>query len=124
MVARTELARPCHNRKFDERTLQATLPFFTHAILLDQVFTHCPRFSIVAAYRNLGRVSILMWLIIRKDQLTIVGLVSLYLINYLILCGLIKQHFLVFFNLGFGLNRLVDSYVLYTCLSFCLYFNL
>ena len=37
-----------------------------------------------------------MWLIIRKDQLSIIGLVSLYLTNYLILRGLIKQRFVSF----------------------------
>jgi hypothetical protein len=37
-----------------------------------------------------------VWLIIRKDQLSIIGLVSLYLTNYLILRGLIKQRFVSF----------------------------
>lgn len=37
-----------------------------------------------------------MWLIILKDQLSIIGLVSLYLTNYLILRGLIKQRFVSF----------------------------
>lgn len=40
-----------------------------------------------------------MWQIIRKDQLSIIGLVSLYLTNYLILRGLIKQRFLAFFRI-------------------------
>ena len=40
-----------------------------------------------------------MWLIIRKDQLSIIGLVSLYLTNYLILRRLIKQRFLAFFRI-------------------------
>jgi hypothetical protein len=39
-----------------------------------------------------------VWLIIRKDQLSIIGLVSLYLTNYLILRRLIKQRFLAFFS--------------------------
>src|SRR3954470_18497177 len=34
----------CHDRALDERALQAALPFFTHAILLDRAFAHCPRF--------------------------------------------------------------------------------
>ena len=28
----------------DERALQLAVPFFTHAILLDRAFAHCPRF--------------------------------------------------------------------------------
>jgi len=40
---------------------------------------------------SLGRVSVPVWLIIRKDQRRIIGLVSLYLTNYLILRGLIEQ---------------------------------
>jgi len=89
---------------FDERALQAALPFFTHVILPDQAFAHCPRFPTGASRRSLGRVSVPVWLIIQKDQLSIVGLVSLYLTNYLILRGLIKQHFLAFLYLGFGPN--------------------
>jgi hypothetical protein len=38
----------CHDRALDERALQAALPFFTHAILLDRAFTHCPRFPTAA----------------------------------------------------------------------------
>nr|CAB3503113.1 unnamed protein product [Digitaria exilis]CAB3503732.1 unnamed protein product [Digitaria exilis]CAB3503892.1 unnamed protein product [Digitaria exilis]CAB3503980.1 unnamed protein product [Digitaria exilis] len=57
----------CHDRALDERALQAALPFFTHAILLDRAFAHCPRFP-TAAPRG-------MWLIIRKDQLSIIGLI-------------------------------------------------
>ncbi|GJX06949.1 hypothetical protein Tco_0194881 [Tanacetum coccineum] len=34
----------CHDRALDERALQAALPFFTYAILLDRAFAHCPRF--------------------------------------------------------------------------------
>ncbi|KAL4553913.1 hypothetical protein LXL04_040018 [Taraxacum kok-saghyz] len=79
-----------------ERALQAALPFFTHAILLDRAFAHCPRFPTAAPRGSPGRVSVPVWLIIRKDQLSIIGLVSLYLTNYLILRRLIKQRFLAF----------------------------
>ncbi len=103
-VSRGFLFEACHNRTFDERALQAALPFFTHAILPDQAFAHCPRFPIATSHRSLGRVSVPVWLIIQKDQLSIVGLVSLYLTNYLILRGLIKQRFLAFLYLGFGPN--------------------
>ena len=67
--------------------------FFTHAALLDQGSPHCPIFPTAASRRSLGRVSVPVWLIIRKDQLSIIGLVSLYLTNYLILRRLIKQRF-------------------------------
>ena len=50
--------------------------------MLDQACAHCPRFPTAASRRSLGRVSVPVWLIIRKDQLSIVGLVSLYLANY------------------------------------------
>ncbi len=100
------------------------MPFFIHAILPDQAFAHCPRFPIVVSRRNLGRVLVLLWLIIQKDQLSIVGLVSLYLTNYLILGGLIKQNFLAFLYFRFGPNCLADSYVLRTRSPLCFYFNL
>ncbi|GJU92391.1 hypothetical protein Tco_1304814 [Tanacetum coccineum] len=64
----------CHDRVLDERALQAALSFFTHAILLDRAFTHCPRFPTTAPRGSPGRVSVLVWLIIRKDQLSIIGL--------------------------------------------------
>ncbi|KAI5016271.1 hypothetical protein ZWY2020_006122 [Hordeum vulgare] len=83
----------CHDRAFDERALQAALPFFTHAILLDRAFAHCPRFPTAAPRGSPGRVSVPVWLIFRKDELSIIGLVSLYLTNYLILRRLIKQRF-------------------------------
>ena len=63
--------------------------FFTHAVLLDQAFAHCPIFPTAASRRSLGRVSVPVWLIILSDQLKIVGLVGLYPTNYLILRGLI-----------------------------------
>ncbi len=52
---------------------------FIQRLLPDQAFAHCPRFPIAASHRSLGHVSVLVWLIIQKDQLSIVGLVSLYL---------------------------------------------
>jgi hypothetical protein len=71
----------CHDHALDERALQVALPFFTHMILLDRAFAHCPRFPTAATRGSLGRA---LWLIIRKDQLSIIGLVNIYLTNYLI----------------------------------------
>ena len=61
--------------------------FFTHAVLLDQGFPHCPIFPTAASRRSLGRVSVPMWLAILSDQLLIVALVSLYPTNKLIRRG-------------------------------------
>ena len=58
--------------------------FILHAASLHQAFAHCGRFLTAASRRSLDRVSVPVWLIILSDQLTIVGLVSLYLTNYLI----------------------------------------
>ena len=58
--------------------------FITHAALLDQGCPHCPIFPTAASRRSLGRISVPVWLIILSDQLSIVGLVSRYLTNYLI----------------------------------------
>ena len=55
-----------------------------HAALLDQASAHCPIFPTAASRRSLGRVSVPVWLVVLSDQLQIVGLVSLYLTNYLI----------------------------------------
>ncbi len=63
--------------------------FFTHAVLLDQAFAHCPIFPTAASRRSLGRVSVPVWLIILSNQLKIVALVSHYPTNKLILRGLI-----------------------------------
>ncbi|KAF1869313.1 hypothetical protein Lal_00018406 [Lupinus albus] len=98
-VSRGFFLESCHDRALDERALQAAFPFFTHAILLDRAFAHCPRFPIAAPRGSPGRVLVPVWLIIRKDQLSIIGLVSLYLTNYLILRRLIKQRFLAFFRI-------------------------
>ncbi len=58
--------------------------FFTHAVLLDQAFAHCPVFPTAASRKSLGRVSVPVWLIILSDQLRIVALVSHYPTNKLI----------------------------------------
>ncbi len=63
--------------------------FFTHAVLLDQAFAHCPIFPTAASRRSLGHVSVPVWLIILSDQLRIVALVSHYPTNKLILRRLI-----------------------------------
>ena len=55
--------------------------FFTHAVLLDQAFAHCPIFPTAASRRSLGRVSVPVWLVVLSNQLLIVALVSLYLTN-------------------------------------------
>ena len=38
----------------------------TSSGIVDQAFAHCLLFPIVASLRSLGRVSILVWLILRK----------------------------------------------------------
>ena len=58
--------------------------FFTHAVLLDQAFAHCPIFPTAASRRSLGRVSVPVWLIVLSDQLLIVALVGRYPTNKLI----------------------------------------
>ena len=58
--------------------------FFPHAAWLDQGFPHCPKFPTAASRRSLDRVSVPVWLVVLSDQLLIVGLVGLYLTNYLI----------------------------------------
>ena len=63
--------------------------FVTHAALLDQGCPHCPIFPTAASRRSLGRVSVPVWLIILSNQLKIEALVSFYLTNKLIKCGLI-----------------------------------
>ena len=66
--------------------------FFIHAAWLRQGCPHCAIFPTAASRRSLGRVSVPVWLVILSDQLEIVGLVSLYLTNYLIPLGLISWH--------------------------------
>ena len=55
--------------------------FIIHAAWLRQAFAHCATFPTAASRRNLGRVSVPVWLIILSDQLLIVALVSHYLTN-------------------------------------------
>ena len=57
--------------------------FITHAALLRQAFAHCGKFLTAASRRSLGRVSVPVWLIILLDQRPVIGLVGLYLTNYL-----------------------------------------
>ena len=66
--------------------------FIPHAASLHQACAHCAIFPTAASRRSLGRVSVPVWLVILSDQLEIVGLVSLYLTNYLIPLGLILWH--------------------------------
>ena len=66
--------------------------FFIHAAWLRQGCPNCAIFPTAASRRSLGRVSVPVWLVILSDQLEIVGLVSLYLTNYLIPLGLISWH--------------------------------
>ena len=104
-----------------KKSFTTKIAFITHAISLDQAFAHCLRFLTAASRKSLGRVSVLVWLIVLSDQLRIIGLVSHYLTNYLILRKLILKRSLPFLykdnshNL-FGIcpNLRVDSYVLLT----------
>jgi hypothetical protein len=73
------------------KELYDQIAFFTHVILLDQAFAHCPRFPTAASQGSLGRVSVPVWLIILSDQLKIAGLVSSYPTNYLFLPRLILE---------------------------------
>ncbi|GJQ97571.1 hypothetical protein Tco_0008710 [Tanacetum coccineum] len=41
---------------------------------MDRAFAYCPRFPTAAPCGSLGGVSVPVWLIIRKDQLSIIGL--------------------------------------------------
>ena len=76
---------------FHSTVLYDPRAFFTHAALLRQAFAHCAIFPTAASRRSLGRVSVPVWLIILSDQLTILGLVSHYLTNYLMVRGLILR---------------------------------
>ncbi|KZV18277.1 ATP synthase subunit alpha [Dorcoceras hygrometricum] len=50
--------------------------FYHHAALFRQSFVRCEKFSIDVSYRNLGRVSVPVWLLIFSDQLLIIVLVG------------------------------------------------
>ena len=65
--------------------------FITHAALLRQAFAHCAKFPTAASRRSLDRVSVPVWLIVLSDQLSVRGLVSRYLANYLMDRGLILK---------------------------------
>ena len=80
------LEKGCSSRATVVYTPKGVLP---HAASLRQPFGHCARFPTAASRRSLGRLSVPMWLDILSDQLRIVGLVSFYLTNYLILRELI-----------------------------------
>ena len=60
----------------NERTLQLKLAVFIQIVLLDQTFVHCPISPTAGRNFSLDLVSVPVWLIIRKDQLKINGLVS------------------------------------------------
>ena len=66
---------------FQLKVLYNPRAFFTHAVLLDQAFAHCPIFPTAASRRSLGRVSVPVWLIVLSDQLPIVALVGFYPAN-------------------------------------------
>ncbi len=76
---------------FHSTVLYDPRAFITHAALLRQGCPHCAIFPTAASRRSLGRVSVPVWLIILSDQLTIFGLVSCYLTNYLMVRGLILR---------------------------------
>ena len=54
-----------------------------HAALLRQAFAHCAISLTAASRRSLGRVSVPVWGTTLSGPLPVVGLVSLYLTNYL-----------------------------------------
>ena len=66
---------------FQLKVLYNPKAFFTHAVLLDQAFAHCPIFPTAASRRSLDRVSVPVWLIVLSDQLWIVALVGIYPTN-------------------------------------------
>ena len=63
---------------YDPRT------FILHAASLRQAFAHCAKFPTAASRRSLDRVSVPVWPFVLLDRLPVLGLVSLYLTNYLI----------------------------------------
>ena len=58
--------------------------FFTHAVLLDQAFAHCPIFPTAASRRSLGRVSVPVWPVTLSGRLPVEALVGHYPTNKLI----------------------------------------
>ena len=69
---------------FQLKVLYNPKAFFTHAVLLDQAFAHCPIFPTAASRRSLGRVSVPVWPVALSGRLPVVALVSHYLTNKLI----------------------------------------
>ncbi len=65
--------------------------FFTHAVLLDQAFAHCPIFPTAASRRSLGRVSVPVWPIALSGRLSIVAMVGHYPTIKLIERGLLQK---------------------------------
>nr|GEV15398.1 hypothetical protein [Tanacetum cinerariifolium] len=61
LLLRTALFRLDVGPAYYEDPVQAALPFFTHAILLDRAFAHCPRFPTAAPRGSPGRVSVPVW---------------------------------------------------------------
>ena len=59
--------------------------FILHAAWLGQTCVHCPIFPTAASRRSRVRVSVPVWGVTLSRPLKIVGLVSRYLTNYLIL---------------------------------------
>jgi hypothetical protein len=57
--------------------------FFLHAALLRQAFAHCAISLTAASRRSLDRLSVPVWGTTLSGPLPVVGLVSLYLTNYL-----------------------------------------
>ncbi len=58
-----------NNPSFLTKVLYNPKAFFTHAVLLDQGFPHCPIFHTAASRRSLGRISIPVWLFFLSKQL-------------------------------------------------------
>lgn len=78
--------------------------FFLHAIWLVQTFVHWPIFLTAASRRSLVRVSVPVWGDNLSVPLSIVGLVSRYLTNYLI--ERMPIHNRLFFNEEYHAVRL------------------
>ncbi len=71
-------------KSFPKKGLYNPKAFIVHAASLHQGFPHCARFPTAATRRCVGRVAVPLVRIILSDPLPVVGLVSLYLTNYLI----------------------------------------
>lgn len=78
------------SKSFLVKELYNQMAVIIHSISLNQACAHCSRFPTAAIRKCLDLVSVLVWLYILSDQLRIIGLVSSYLTNYLILHRLIS----------------------------------